>query len=125
MYTLKAMALVLAIIVLSIIIIAITGLFGLVLAWVGWLVLIGVIAHHKGRSVAAWVIPCLIIPAIIPLLILPFLRNLRPPNRACTYCREEINAEALVCKHCHSDLRAETIGLRAVQIELTAMGGVR
>src|SRR5262249_8307756 len=68
-------ALVLVIIVCSFLVIALGGAFGVVLICIGWLVLLGVIAHHKGRSVAAWTIPFLIIPPIIGLCILPFLSN--------------------------------------------------
>jgi hypothetical protein len=104
MKILQSIALVLAIILCSILIIALLGAFGVFLAVIGWLVALGVIAHHKGRSVAAWTLPFLIVPPIIGLLILPFLKNLA--LRKCPACRETIKKEATVCKHCHSAVPA-------------------
>jgi hypothetical protein len=102
MKTLQAAAMVVVIIICSIVIIGFFGAFGFVIAIVGWLVLLGLIAHHKGRSVAAWTLPFLIVPPIIGLCILPFLSNLA--LRKCPACLETVKREASVCKHCRSNL---------------------
>ena len=74
------------------------------------------IAKEKGRDPAGWFFMGLFFSllAILALVAiprqqvggLPSERINLPKSALCPFCREEINAEAVICKHCRSDLSA-------------------
>ena len=75
-------------------------------------VIIGFIAHRKGRSfVLWWLYGTLLPPAALPhLLNLPKMNTKSEPDEStkrCEYCDELIQKKAVICKHCKSKLSPE------------------
>ena len=62
------------------------------------------IAQTKGKSFGAWYVYCLF------LLPITFVHSLilDRDDRKCPHCAELVKLEATVCKHCGSELEAQT-----------------
>jgi hypothetical protein len=80
--------------------------------WIGLAFVAANVARSKGRSgFGYFVLSCLLsfLVAIIVLAIVPSRNsNFDPlPRTACPYCREQIIAAAVVCKHCGRDVEPD------------------
>ena len=85
--------------------------------WLFFSVLVGILAHNRGRVGFGWfVLSLLFSPLLMALLVLVLRNRAKPPaatpaNAApdgpetrCPECRELIRADARKCKHCGSAL---------------------
>lgn len=83
----------------------------IVLLWFGFALVVGVLAGKRGRSGIGWfLLACVISPLLAGLFVLA-LGNAKSPResgrtRPCPFCAEPIQAAAVKCKHCGSDLNA-------------------
>ena len=87
------------------------------------MVLNGILARRKGRSVVLWVVFAFVgsfigvavtgwtvaFPIIIAVILaaLPATENMAG-SKKCPFCAETVKAEAVVCKHCKKDLQGAT-----------------
>ena len=69
------------------------------------IVISGIVASHKNRSVVGWILLNLFLSPLC-LLVLLALSPLHGASaeRKCPSCAEWVNKEAVVCKHCGKDL---------------------
>jgi hypothetical protein len=85
------------------------------IGFISWLVLaaiVGVAATYRGRSGVGWFFLSLAVSpfVLVILLVMPDAnierqqRETRRNSRKCPFCAELVRREAIVCKHCHSDL---------------------
>jgi hypothetical protein len=86
--------------------------------WIGLAFVAASVARSKGRSgVGYFVLSCLLsfLVAIIVLAIVPSLKTTSAPvtEAQCPFCREDVKADAVVCKHCGRDI--EPIVLETVK----------
>ena len=87
-----------------------------VVFWLGFSVLVGVVAAGRGRSGVGWFALSLVISPLIGLLLVAVLGNLKeqaaraasePGSKThvrCPKCAEWVLPEATVCKHCGAAL---------------------
>lgn len=83
----------------------------IVVFWLGFTVVVGVLASRKQRSVFGWVLLSLIVsPLIAGLLLLVLPSNASSEGDStmarCPYCRELVRRDAVKCKHCGSSIGA-------------------
>ncbi len=76
----------------------------IVLLWVGFTVVVGVLASRKQRSVFGWVVLSLFISPLLAGLLLLVLPSNAEGNAQCPYCRELVRSDAIKCKHCGSSI---------------------
>jgi hypothetical protein len=85
----------------------------LLFVWLGFAIVVGIAAAHRGRSGAGWLLLAVVIsPLIAGLLVLALpdpnkerqQRELQKNSRKCPLCAELVRREAIVCKHCGRDL---------------------
>ena len=84
----------------------------LLVIWLVFGAIVGVIAHHKGYDGVAWgFYGVLLWPvALVHILVKPrsalglAKAQLAAGRRPCPFCAEEIKVEAKVCPHCQRDL---------------------
>lgn len=84
----------------------------IVVFWLGFTVVVGVLAARKQRSVFGWVVLSLVIsPLIAGLLLLVLPSNASADGDStttrCPYCRELVRRDAVKCKHCGSSIGTE------------------
>ncbi len=74
--------------------------------WFGLSIAVGSIASGKGRSGFAWFLLSLFLSPLIGGLFLLIAGEKKVPiaSRKCPFCAEEIQVEAVKCKHCGSDI---------------------
>ena len=71
-----------------------------------------IVAGFKGRSIIGWFIVCLLTGLIgfVLLIALPRIEQEKQLNdsnsKKCPFCAERVQLEAIVCKHCNSELGA-------------------
>lgn len=78
--------------------------------WLSFSMLVGVLAHNRGRVGFAWfVLSVMFSPLLMGLLVLVLSDASRPkadnsPQMRCPECRELVRADARKCKHCGTTL---------------------
>jgi hypothetical protein len=76
------------------------------LFWIGFAVVVGVIAGNRGRSGFGWfLLACIISPLLAAILVLALGTPKVDPagdgqHKKCPACAEWVKREALKCKHC-------------------------
>jgi hypothetical protein len=85
----------------------------LLFIWLGFAIVVGIAAAHRGRKGAAWLLLAVVTsPLIAGLLVLVLpdpnkerqQQELLKTARKCPLCAELVRREAIVCKHCGRDL---------------------
>jgi hypothetical protein len=85
----------------------------LLFVWLGLAIVVGIVAAHRGRNGAGWLLLAVVIsPLIAGLLVLVLpdpvkereQQELLKNSRKCPLCAELVRREAIVCKHCGRDL---------------------
>jgi hypothetical protein len=85
----------------------------LLFIWLGFAIVVGIAAAHRGRNGAAWLLLAVVTSPLIAgllLLVLPDPNKERQQQellktaRKCPLCAELVRREAIVCKHCGRDL---------------------
>src|SRR3990167_1208709 len=81
--------------------------------WIILVIVTGVVAANKGRSVIGWLALAVFVAPITLLILLALPRNQAQIEQRqmesgsmakCPYCAEMVKAEAVRCKHCGADL---------------------
>jgi hypothetical protein len=76
---------------------------------VGLSALVGIVADKKGRSFAAFFFLSLVFSFLVGILVILAMPQGEGGSAAvgrveCLFCKEQINARAVVCKHCGKDV---------------------
>jgi hypothetical protein len=80
---------------------------------VGLSVLVGIVADKKGRSFAAFFFLSLVVSFLVGILVILAMPQGEGGSAAvgrveCPFCKEKINARAVVCKHCGKDVEPQS-----------------
>ncbi len=90
---------------------------GVAFFWFAGALVVGVFAENRGRSGPGWFALSLLISPILGFLFVAVSKNLDPAknptlpsaatHRKCPACAELILPEAVVCKHCGQEVKAD------------------
>ena len=64
-------------------------------------------ASVRGLSVMVYFIFCVFFTPVIALIDVLVTTVDETEQKVCPYCAEKIKANAIICKHCHTNFRAE------------------
>jgi hypothetical protein len=80
----------------------------IVLAWIVFSVIAGVIAGAKGRSGVGYFALSMVLSPLVGVILAAALPRLEPATdgRPCPYCAEPIRRAAVICRHCGRDVPA-------------------
>ena len=88
-----------------------------VLFWLGFSLVVGVLASNRGRTGIGWFFLSLVISPLIAGLLVLASDNLKTRREApsyqthapCPKCAEPVLREAIKCKHCGSDITPQPL----------------
>lgn len=67
------------------------------------------LAKNKGRSALGWfILSAIFLLPIFIVILLPPIREVPGKFRECPSCREFVKWNAIICKHCKSELTPKT-----------------